>query len=71
MTDIFTAHERLLRATMALMDFNAENLDMIRGGSLPPFERSTTHPEYLNTTAELWGAAVAYWEIARGRKWPA
>lgn len=59
--DIFTAHERLLAAIMYDMDLRAMP---------PPYmpHHSISLAESRNAVA---AATRAYWELTRGRKWPA
>lgn len=71
MTDIFTARDRLMQAQMALMDWRAEAREALDAGGLEALNRKLQKPEYAAICDEAEKAAVAYWEIARGRKWPA
>lgn len=59
MTDIFQARDRLLRAVVAEMDARAAiDTDDFNGAA------------YMDAQTERLEAAKAYWELARGRKWP-
>ena len=75
MTDIFTARDRLVRAIMAEMDMNADLNERIAAaetralgsGADVEYDEDAIHA----ATTEVVEAEIAYWEIARGRKWPA
>lgn len=69
--DIFAARDRLLQTQMAVMDWKAKARDAQAIGGFAALTRELDKWEYGDICDTADSAAIAYWELTRGRKWPA